>query len=239
MRKKIIEEARIVVQDSAAVSLLVLLITFAVGLGILRFVSWRDPESDYVAMGTLMGMMVVAALELFGGSRMLMNDFNRAVGFGRTRKSFLISRLVVEYGIYLGLFLVIRLWSEAETWIGGMWFRDGLAMDIRFWLGGLHLVLYPFLLLGIKTCCAGLLMRYFQMAQLFMTVLWCVAVIGLPQMMDAVEEAPNSVWGILGRGIVKVVGETTQAAGYLVMAAVGIVTLAAGVGMLRRQRVTV
>ncbi|MDY3919433.1 MAG: hypothetical protein SOZ59_10615 [Candidatus Limivivens sp.] len=237
MKDKIMRECRIQLPDLLA-ELLFPAGAAVLGIGFLAFISWRHPEESYVAIGSIMAVMMVVVLSLFAGTKKLINEFNRAVAFGQTRRDFLVFHSLIIYVFLLLELFLIRGWAEIENRIGAAWFSGKMDLDICSWLRPELLPVYALVLLGIRLFFMALLIRYMKMATVAILALWMLFVLGFPNMMDAVSEAPDSLLGVMGRGLLDILGGIPEKTGIVMLNTVGVLMVGGAVLLLRKQRVT-
>lgn len=192
----------------------------------------------YIPMGTLLGMIMggfFCAMVMVGA---LPVNFNLQVSLGCTRKRFFVSYyLTWTLGALAYYALLLALWRAECLLYGRLW----PTLECRADFGG------PLLRWGIPVCVvlptvAGfmgtLVMRFGRKAGIVFWVAWMVVCLGGPRVADAMEEAPDSVYGRIGTGILELCNTVpggVWAAGIL---AVALVCLAGAYGIIRRQQVT-
>ncbi len=134
--------------------------------------------------------------------------FNLEVAMGSTRKQFFLSWYAVNLiGILLN-YLVLLLLAQAEAFVSRTLYRDlDLEQTIDF---------LPFLLrygvivsIGVVICASfmgAFIMRLGKTGRYILLALWMVLCIGGPQIVEAVKDAPDSVFGRIGRMIAAITG---------------------------------
>lgn len=211
------------------------------GIAVMVFLVKMEGISEikgYIPVGTLLGMImcgVFCGLVMIGA---LPVNFNLQVSLGCTRKQFFVSYyltwmlgVLVYYALLLALWraeclLYERLWPALECGadFGGPMLRWGIPVCVVFPIVGGFL--------------GAMIMRFGRKAGIVLWVVWMVVCLGGPKVADAMEEAPDSVYGRIGTGILELCNTVpggVWAAGIL---AVALLCLAGAYGIVRRQQVT-
>lgn len=197
-----------------------------------------DHEVDtYFPLGTIMGILV---LVIVNGILVMVGIsiyFNTQVSMGCTRKDFFISFYASEI-----------LWSVA-----------GLAMLILFnvlddKLSALmypqmknEIILLPYLLkwglpvavavILVGGLCGALVMRFGRIAFWVLWGIWMVGCVLGPQIADAADEAPGSVFGLIGGGIKGVVMGISANIWMVLILVLCVVSVTVSWMILRKQQV--
>ena len=218
----------------------VLMLGAAVFGGILfAVIAALDHETDsYFAMGTVIaGIMAV----MFTGIMMmasLSQLFNLEVSMGCTRKHFFISYYTL--GFFVGLCGVVMLWliNMAENTMNRVMY-PGMSEEISF---------LPYLLkwsipvmtviLVLAGFCGALMMRFGKVAGWILWFLWMFGWLGLPRIQEAVEKAPDSLFGRIGSIAADMLRMVPLHTWVCIAVLVSILAFAETWVLLRRQQVT-
>ena len=198
-----------------------------------------DPEETYVALGTMFAMIGSAGVGTF---IMLINlgvNFNTQISLGNRRTPFLISYYItwlLGFFVYFGMLLLISTGEDAVYTL--LW--SGIALEEELDMKGILLrfgIPACFALPAFGTFCGALLLRYKRKAFWILWVLWMFCAIGIPNLMDAADDAAQSMAGKFGLTI-RNMTQLIFGRGFLVSAVVAtVLSLAAAYLLLRRQQV--
>lgn len=164
--------------------------------------------------------------------------FNMQIAMGSTRKQFILSWLVVVITEALVAFAVVTGICYGENILFEVLY-SGIPSEINFLPYLLRYGVPAAVVLPILgSFCGVLIMRFGRTAFWVLWALWMFLWLGLPNLSEAVKEAPNSLYGRIGRWL----------GGFFLAIPVGIwmflviaATVAASIGiygMLRKQQVT-
>lgn len=198
-----------------------------------------EETKEYIPIGTVMGAALAVIFLGFIGMMSLELYFNLEISMGCTRGRFFVSYYLTCLIINLmGAGLVV-LTAIAENQIG-LWLYPDLEKSVN---------LIPYLLewgvpvavfLSVFSVLWGALgMRFGKKIHFVLWGLWMLTCIGGPRIIEAVEEAPDSVFGKFGSllaMITKAVPGSAWLTGGVVFCIVGFLVT---YGILRRQQVTV
>lgn len=163
--------------------------------------------------------------------------FNLEVAMGSTRKQFFFSWYAVNLiGILLNYLVLLPL-AQAEKLVGRTLYGD-LEQTIDF---------FPFLLrygvivsIGIVICASfmgAFIMRLGKTGRYILLALWVVLCIGGPQIVEAVKDAPDSVFGRIGCMIAAIAGLLPGKTWAGIAVILCVPAFAGTWGLLRRQQV--
>ena len=194
-------------------------------------------EKNYVALGTIMsGVMAV----FFSGAVIITSTgtyFNMEIAMGCTRKQFFVSNFIVNFVFCLISFAVLIPICLAENALCAV-MHPKLENAMNFmpyllkWSLPAAVALAVFCML-----CAAFLLRFGKAATGTLWVLWLVLCIGGPKILDAMEDAPNSVFGRLGNGLASIAAAVPANIWIVCGIAAAIVGTAGSYLLLRRQQV--
>lgn len=183
------------------------------------------------AIGAVMFCGIMAAVQM-------PLSFNMEVSLGCTRKHFVGSfyaAMLVCSVICWAVVLVIGVIENAmnaamyPTWKSEF---DMLPYVIKWGLPVLAAV-------AVIGCFCGVLVMHFgKVAFWILWALWMIGCIGFPQISEAVEEAPDSMYGKLGAAVLGVVSKVPVSAWIVAGVTLVVVSVAGTWGFLRRQQVT-
>lgn len=192
----------------------------------------------YINLGSILAMVVGGIFFLITVVGSTISYFNLEISFGSTRKEFLVSHYAACFlhGIsYVALIFVLALLEQ--TLAKAVLTDKALVVDILPWIlkaGGL-------IVTGIVvlfTLAAALIMRFGRLAGWSLWGAWMVLVIGFPRVVDAVEEAPGSVFGRIGRWFLWLAGQLPWYGWLALGAGAALFCVFGTVWMIRKQQVT-
>lgn len=218
---------------------LVILGGWLLGIGLHFMITRLDSEAvSYFPMGTLMGALAAGVSAVLMGIIELGFYFNVEVSMGCTRVRFFCSYYVVFFVfsvLYTGIVILLNL---AERVLEKQLY-PGWECEIDF---------FPYLLKGgipaaaafclVSGFCGALLLRYGKKAFWVLWVIWMVCAVGIPQIHEATEKAPNSLFGRIGTHIGGLFGRFTVNEVISIVAALSILSLVGAWLYLRKQQVT-
>ena len=178
---------------AAAVGLLFVIVSVA-ARGILG-------EKSYIELGTVLAGICMGVFALVGTGLSFYTSFQIEVGLGSTRKHFFISFYL--YSLILGLIngLLLLLFYEMEHGLYGVLY-PGVASELEMMPFLPVLVLYLAVvlpMLGISAAAA--VMRFGKIAFWIMWAFWMLGFLVIPRFLGAAKDQPQSVYGILGKGL--------------------------------------
>lgn len=197
-----------------------------------------DDKEFWIAMGALLGAIGIALYMLVMMGASIGYDFNMQISLGCTRRHFFVSYYVVNASFavlyVMGLMGIYRI----EKGLAAALYSD-LDCALDFWpilvRGGIPIA---FLIIAVGGFAGALVMRFGMKAFWVMWAIWMFAFLGVPNISNLTESAPDSVLGRIGiqAGLLiqSVSVELWITAGVLT----GIVSLAGTWLIIRRQRVT-
>lgn len=210
------------------------LILWLIGFGILHLIMLEDAES-WLALGTLMAIMIEAMIALLTGVISMGICFNLQVSMGCTRKRFYVSYYLANVVKDLLIVLLLLLLCAAETQLCKVIYPGTASkLDLFPWLlklGAPAALAVP----AVGILCGALLLRFGRKGYWVLWFLWMFAFLGVPRIMDAPD---GTFFGELAGGISRV-AQAVPEGGWILAGAAGILLcIAVSWGMLRRQQVT-
>lgn len=201
--------------DELVMSLLLALAGAVIGTVIMGIVLWREPDAGFFPIGTVLGMMLSLIVVVFSTADNMAP--RAALSMGCTRKQFFIGDLCLTLAELLLILLVLAGISFAEEWlfagrmaateesVTGAEIREILCQKGIWAAMGLT---------ALVTFIRSMILRYEKRAFWVFWVVWMFGCIGGPRIIDAVEEAPDSLFGRLGNAVIMLAGRFS-AAGWL------------------------
>lgn len=155
-----------------------------------------DSEAEtYFTAGTMLGGMIAGIYTLIAAALGFFTCFSVEVGFGCTRKYFFISyylTVLVQSVICIPVLAGICL---LEQRLYSIWYPECTnEVELLPWvlgLGGILSLILP--LLGMLA--ALLILRYGRTMKWILWILWMLLFAGIPNLMDAAVNAPDTVYG--------------------------------------------
>lgn len=208
------------------------------GLGLHYMVVRLDSTvTSYFPAGTGMAVLAAGLCTVIMGIVQLGIYFNMEVSMGCTRLRFFVSYYVVSFvfsACYIGIILLLNI---AERVLEKRLYPN-LSCEIDF---------LPYLLKGgipaaaavclVSGFCGVLILRYGRKAFWVLWAVWMICTIGLPRIHEAMEEAPNSLFGWIGNKIGFLFSGFTANEVIGIAAAVSLLSLAGAWLYLRKQQV--
>lgn len=197
-------------------------------------------EASYAAIGSLLTLMFGAMIVIVVGIISVQMDFNVAISMGKTRKYYVPAQYLLymaSWALCLGIATILALVEEylypslypnAESEISMMF----LVSEPGITFGLLLLVPAVIMLAG------SLVLKFGMKSFWVLWIIWMFGCVGLPRIISAAEDAPDSFWGRAGVAFVnffKNMSGTEIGIGMMVLAIAG---LATSFLLLRKQRVT-
>lgn len=195
---------------------------------------------DYALIGSFVMLIVWVAAKLFNGAFVLEKKFGMAVSMGRSRKEFILSYLIV-YTVNCMIELIsILLLDRVERVLAAELYK-GLpcAFDVLKELLDVRIVLSAVIAMPVLHLFMGMLvMRFQKMAFWGIWVLWMLVSIGLPKILEYVEEHAGSPVAQGFSSIQQTVASLGATGALCVTVAVSAVLLVISESMLKKQAVT-
>ena len=212
---------------------------FAVGLILHTIIMRLDSTAEsYFSMGTIMAMVMGVMYCFILSITQIRLYFNMEISMGCTRKQFFVSYFVVCLVVDLVYPLALAVLGIGENALNRAWYPN-LTNEID---------LVPYILKwGIPTAilitiaagfCGVLLLRFGRPAFWILWAIWMILAIGLPQIHDAMKEAPDSLFGRIGNAVFGAFGGVSRSAVIGAAAILGLACLAGSWFFVRRQQVT-
>lgn len=214
------------------------------GMGIFGFVLYQilfviiEDVGAYVPLGTILAAFMAV---LFSGTLVITQlgqYFNIEVSMGCIRKHFFLSYLMCTVAACLAGWVCVLLVCAAENALHG-WMHPMQEVRVEI-LPYLLRWGVPVMILVVSGAllCGTLLIRFGRWMRIVLLTVWIVLCLGFPQVMNAVEDAPNSIFGQIG-GFFADLAETIPA-GIWGLAGIAFVTMSLVISylILRKQQVT-
>ena len=219
---------------------LIILFMGVMGWVIMYFMTSRDPEvTSYAGLGGLMAAIGLLFYTIVSAVGQMWTGFNLAVSMNSTRKHFLASYyLVIFPATLVGLALVGLIGWVEESFYRSIYPGLSSAMDFQHYLVRYGILAAAVLVLVLGFC-GALLLRYGRKAFWIMWAAWMITFLGIPRILDAVEDAPGSVFGIIGNKMILLLRGMSDTAWIALGIVLGVICLAGTYGILRRQQVNV
>lgn len=206
---------------------------FAIMLIICRF----DQGEEIFPMGGLICSMLFT---VYWAACMLLYLpfwFSMAVSMGRTRKRFFVSYFAAEFTeAFLGLTLMLLL-TGTEEWVYRMRYPDRISVTSLASYGLKYGVFAAAVLLSLCGVCAAMIMKWGKRVFAVLWLLWMFLCMGVPQILSASKEAPESIFGRAGKGLIFLAQSLRPSQWAGVAMAVTVAAIAGSYLILRRQRV--
>lgn len=165
-----------------------------------------DGSRQYITMGglfVLIGVLVIAMVFVL----QMRYTFSYVISMGCTRKDFVVGNyLVVLAGVVVGIILAALMCKVESALMMHLYpnldeVKSLLGIIIRYgWIGAI--------ILTVAICLGGaLLLKFGRKAAWVMWAMLMLAALGMPQLIDAAEDAPHSVLGMMGTTILKMFRE--------------------------------
>lgn len=173
-----------------------------IGTGLHYIIIKTDSDvTSYFPMGTLMAALVAGLCAVIMGVLQLGFSFNMEVSMGFTRAEFFLSYYVVSFvfsAFYTGILSLLNL---AETVLEKHLYPD-MSCEIDFLpyilKGGIPAAAVVCLISGF---CGVLILRFGKKVSWGLWTLWMLCAIVFPQLHNAAETAPDSLFGWIGNKI--------------------------------------
>lgn len=208
------------------------------GILLLRLITTLDSSVDSCfQIGSIMSCFIAAVYLFCNLAAGMKTYFNMEIGMGCTRRQFIVSYFVAAAVNGFVDVLEIVVLSVVEKWLYGFMY-PALALEVDL----TPYVLRWGMLLALVIIAAGGLWCALQMRfgkKIFWVgwVLWMFLCIGMPRIMSAYEETPNSLFGRIGGALVGAI-KAVPGNMWMVIAAVTTVVGVAGTYVLMsRQQV--
>lgn len=213
-------------------------IAWMAGFGMLHLIM-ADDGTSWLAVGTLLGGVIAGIVSLLVSVFSLGILFNTQVGMGCTRRRFFISYYLVGCTMNLLLVLFLILLCAVESALCARIYPGmGTEFDLMPWLwkAGIPAALA---IPAAGGFCGALILRFGKKAFWALWCVWMFVFLGVPNISNAVEDAPSSFFGMLGRQAMRAFGAVPASAWILLGAAAVLLCFGGSWLLLRRQQVTV
>ncbi len=214
-------------------------IAYLAGGILLAVLMFLNKSADfYINLGSILAMAVGGIYFLITVVGSTISYFNLEISFGSTRKEFLISHYAVCFlhGMSYVVLIVVLAFLE-QILAKFFWADKALVMDILPWIPKVGGLLVTGIMI-LSTLAAALIMRFGRLAGWTLWGVWMVFFIGAPQVMDAVEEAPDSVFGKIGRWFLWLAGQLPWYGWLALGGGAALLCLLGTVWILKKQQVT-
>ena len=195
-------------------------------------------NTSYFQMGTLIGILMAAVYCVIMEAGSLRLYFDMEISMGSTRKSFFVSYLGLGILTDFMYLLILAGVCMLEERLYGFWYPE-LTNEVNMlpYLGSWGIA--TAVLLPMAACfCGALIMRFGKTAFWIFWALWMVGCIGIPRIIDASEEAPDSLFGRIGTWMAALIGAVPHSLWPAILAAAGLICLAGSYIIIRKQQVT-
>lgn len=209
------------------------------GLGLHWFIVRNDETVDTCfAMGTVMAIMMVLIFLTMMSFSMLGMYFNVEISMGCTRMQFFLSYYIFNVVFSLAGLLAVMAWNLMENRLLEMWYPT-MQNEIYFMPYLVKYGLPAAVLIPIVAIFGGsLVMRYGRKILLVIWVLYMLAALVIPTILEYAEEAPDTIYGRIGVIVMGIFGKIPVN----VWGCLGVVVIAVSfIGswtILRKQQVT-
>jgi len=151
-----------------------------------------------------MGCTVVVMMGIFTSIVQLRLSFDMEVSMGCTRLRFFISHYIVNIVMNVLIVLMLMLLCTVEKEIYATVF-PGIKEEADI-MGGLVRLAVPLALAGPALGGLGgaLVMRFGQKAFWAEWAVWMLLCVGGPRIIAAAEDAPQSLFGMIGKGVLQI-----------------------------------
>lgn len=211
---------------------------WAIGCIVFGILLANEEEGTYFELGTIMGCAVVVMMGLFTSMIQVRMSFDMEVSMGCTRLRFFVSYYIVNIVMNVLIVLLLMLLCAAEREIYAMVFRGRKEeIDIMGWIVQLAV---PLALAGPMVGGFGgaLVMRFGQKAFWAEWAVWMLLCVGGPRIIDAAKDAPQSLFGVIGNGIGRILNILPVDGWIAAGTAVCLACCAGSWLVLRKQQVT-
>lgn len=164
----------------------------------------HEREGTYFELGTIMGCTVVVMMGIFTSIVQIRLSFDMEVSMGCTRLRFFISHYIVNIVMNVLIVLLLMLLCTVEKEIYATVF-PGIKEEADI-MGGLVRLAVPLALAGPALGGLGgaLVMRFGQKAFWAEWAVWMLLCVGGPRIIAAAEDAPQSLFGMIGKGVLQI-----------------------------------
>lgn len=197
-------------------------------------------DNEYMKAGNIMALLLGAIVFLFMGILAIKGDFNLAIGMGKTRKNYVVARYLLSM---LNVLIILGIVWITGTLEGGIYKVIYPNSVCRFDLG--ELLFRPQLVLGILLALPAvilllgvLLLKYGKIAFWVLWCIWMVGCLGIPRIMAAVVEHPDSLMGRFGEAVIKFFMKASLWGVFGVLAGIAVVAMTVTIYVIRNQQVT-
>ncbi|MEY8427206.1 hypothetical protein AALA00_05670 [Lachnospiraceae bacterium 46-15] len=198
----------------------------------------NEGEDTYFELGTIMGCAVVVMMGMFTVMLQIRLSFDIEVSMGCTRLRFFMSFYIVNIVMNVLMVLLLMLLCAAERGIYSMAFPGRKEeVDIMGWIVRLAV---PLALAGPMIGGLGgvLVMRFGQKAFWAEWAVWMLLCVGGPRIIDAAKDAPQSLFGMIGNGVQRILNMLPVDGWIIAGTAVCLACCAGSWLVLRKQQVT-
>lgn len=209
------------------------------GMILLSVIMRFDKEAtSYFPVGTLIAALICGLYSILTVIGQTLVYFNMEVSMGSTRKQFFVSTFVVNVLENVSFVLMLVAICAAENALYAVWYAgmeneiNLLPYLIRYGIGA------ALALLMISGFCGALILRYGAKAGWTFWVVWMVGCIGLPRVIEAADEAPNSFFGIIGNNLAGLMQRVPWNIWLCLVVIISLGCFAASYLLIRKQAVT-
>lgn len=195
---------------------------------------------DYVTGGAVLAIIIGNLLIVFGGVFSLQPEYNLAISLGKTRKYYVPAKYFWLVTHCLLCMVIARIIGYIEELIYPVLYPNaGCEFSVSALFKSPAAIVGVVLLIPVAVMLFGALYMKFGMKFFWVFwVLWMFACTGLPRMITARKDDPDSLFGKMGAAFVDFFIQITNAQIIIGLVVLGIAGMAAAFLLLRKQSVT-
>ena len=195
-------------------------------------------NETYFEIGTLIAGIVFAMWSLVGTGLNFYSSFQIEVGMGSTRKHFFVSFYLCGLVQSLINVLLLGLVYLLEHNLYRILY-PGMASEVEMGPGTAGVGIFLAIVLPmVGVGAAALMMRFGKIAFWIMWAIWMAGFLLVPRLLGAAEDHPESVYGILGKGIMGLTGIFSLPVWLGIIFAASVLLFLGSYRIIRRQQVT-
>ncbi len=220
-------------------TVLVILGSGIFGKLLFHIVAYFDDEmTAYFPLAAMLAAIVALVFAVLMTAVQMPLCFNLEISMGNTRKHFFVSFFATTFvGSIIEVLLVAGIGALENAMNAAMYPTWETELDLLPYILKWGLLVCVFANV-IGALCGNLVMRFGKVALWILWVLWMFLCIGVPQIQEAVEEAPDSLYGRIGVAVGGFVSGIPVNIWIAAGIAAGAVAFIGSWLMLRRQQVT-
>lgn len=192
--------------DALVLGIFVTLCGSLFGMILFYLVAHFDKDvTTYFQLGALIGMLFSGMYSILMVTAQMQFYFNLEVSMGCIRKHFFFSFFLLSFLENLVSVVLLIAIAYGENALYAAWY-PALEKEYDFIpllqkAGVLAALAIPM----VAGLCGALILRYGRKARWTFWGVWMIGCIGIPRIIEAAIHAPNSLFGILGNSIIKMV----------------------------------